>query len=153
MTTSTTIPKLATTDESPHACDDGWVTIGQLVLDPETGEETEEYARYLCRRCADSRWPRPDSSGSYHQRGRRLFARAGALRAAASIMLPQATSFLPIVLGAVFALRPLCVARDLVWCEHDYPRWGGHTPESIVTSAVLGASASIMGSELLQGPL
>jgi hypothetical protein len=80
MTTSTTIPELATTDDSPHACDDGWVTIGQLVLDPETGEETEEYALYLCRRCADSRSPRPDSSGSYHQRGRRLFARAGALR-------------------------------------------------------------------------
>jgi hypothetical protein len=27
----------------------------QLVVDPETGEETEEYAVYLCRRCADSR--------------------------------------------------------------------------------------------------
>jgi hypothetical protein len=25
------------------------------VLDPETGEEMEEYALYLCRRCADSR--------------------------------------------------------------------------------------------------
>ncbi len=33
------------------ACADGWVTIGQLVVDPETGEETEEYALYLCRRC------------------------------------------------------------------------------------------------------
>ncbi len=42
------------TDESPHACNDGWVTIGQLVVDPETGEEVEEYALYLCRRCADS---------------------------------------------------------------------------------------------------
>ena len=40
------------TDEHPHACNDGWVTIGQLVLDPETGEETEEHALYLCRRCA-----------------------------------------------------------------------------------------------------
>jgi hypothetical protein len=39
-------------DERPHACNDGWVTIGQLVVDPETGEETEEYALYLCRRCA-----------------------------------------------------------------------------------------------------
>jgi hypothetical protein len=35
-------------DERPHACDDGWVTIGQIVVDPETGEETEEYAPYLC---------------------------------------------------------------------------------------------------------
>jgi hypothetical protein len=42
-------------DERPHACNDGWVTLGQLVVDPETGEETEEYALYLCRRCADSR--------------------------------------------------------------------------------------------------
>ena len=42
-------------DERPHACNDGWVTIGQLVVDPEAGEETEEYALYLCRRCADSR--------------------------------------------------------------------------------------------------
>jgi hypothetical protein len=30
-------------------CNSGWVTIGQVVLDPETGEETEEYALYLCR--------------------------------------------------------------------------------------------------------
>jgi len=41
--------------QRPHACNDGWVTIGQLVVDPETGEETEEHALYLCRRCADSR--------------------------------------------------------------------------------------------------
>jgi hypothetical protein len=43
-------------DERPHACNDGWVTIGQIVADPETGEETEEteeYALYLCRRCAE----------------------------------------------------------------------------------------------------
>ncbi len=37
-----------------HACNDGWVTIGQLVLDPATGEEAEEHALYLCRRCAES---------------------------------------------------------------------------------------------------
>jgi hypothetical protein len=42
-------------DERPHACNDGWVAIGQTVVDPETGEETEEFALYLCRRCADSR--------------------------------------------------------------------------------------------------
>jgi hypothetical protein len=40
-------------DEHPHACNDGWVTIGQIVVDPETGEETEEYAQYLCRKCAE----------------------------------------------------------------------------------------------------
>jgi hypothetical protein len=42
-------------DGLPHACNYGWVTIGQIVVDPETGEETEEYALYLCRRCVDSR--------------------------------------------------------------------------------------------------
>ena len=41
--------------ERPCCCNDGWVTIGQIVLDPETGEETEEHALYLCGRCADSR--------------------------------------------------------------------------------------------------
>jgi hypothetical protein len=41
--------------ERPHACNDGWVTIGQIVVDPETGEETEEYAFYLCRRCAEDK--------------------------------------------------------------------------------------------------
>jgi hypothetical protein len=29
------------------------VTIGQLVVDDETGEEREEFALYLCRRCAN----------------------------------------------------------------------------------------------------
>ena len=40
-------------DERPHACNAGWVTIGQITFDPETGEETEEYALYLCRECAE----------------------------------------------------------------------------------------------------
>jgi len=39
--------------DHPHACNDGWVSIGQMVTDPETGEETEEFALYLCRRCAN----------------------------------------------------------------------------------------------------
>ena len=39
-------------EASPHACNDGWVTMGQIAFDPQTGEETEEYALYLCRRCA-----------------------------------------------------------------------------------------------------
>ncbi len=38
--------------DHPHACNNGWITIGQLVVDPETGAEVEEYALYLCRRCA-----------------------------------------------------------------------------------------------------
>ena len=41
--------------DHPHVCNDGWITIGQIALDPETGEEAEEHALYLCRRCADSR--------------------------------------------------------------------------------------------------
>jgi hypothetical protein len=40
-------------DERPHACNDGWVTLGQIGVDPETGEETEEFALYPCRRCAE----------------------------------------------------------------------------------------------------
>ena len=42
-------------EATPHACNDGWITIGQLVIDPEMGEETEEFALYLCRRCADDK--------------------------------------------------------------------------------------------------
>jgi hypothetical protein len=39
--------------ERPHACNDGWVMIGQEVIDPETGQEIEEYALYVCRKCAE----------------------------------------------------------------------------------------------------
>jgi len=42
-------------EASPHACNDGWISIGQIVVDPETGEEAEEFALYLCRRCSDGR--------------------------------------------------------------------------------------------------
>jgi len=38
---------------SPHACNDGWITLGQIALDPETGEEVEEYALYVCRKCVE----------------------------------------------------------------------------------------------------
>jgi hypothetical protein len=37
--------------DHPHCCNDGWVSMGQTVVDDETGEETIEYALYLCRRC------------------------------------------------------------------------------------------------------
>jgi hypothetical protein len=39
--------------QRPHACNDGCITLGQLVVDDETGEETEEYALYLCRKCTE----------------------------------------------------------------------------------------------------
>jgi hypothetical protein len=42
-------------DERPHARTGGGVTIGQVVVDPETGEETEEFALYLCRECSEAR--------------------------------------------------------------------------------------------------
>ena len=41
------------TDERPCGCNGGWVTIGQIAVDPETGEEVEEYALYLCRKCVE----------------------------------------------------------------------------------------------------
>jgi hypothetical protein len=34
-------------------CKAGWITLGQLVVDPDTGEEAEEFALYLCRKCAE----------------------------------------------------------------------------------------------------
>jgi hypothetical protein len=37
--------------ERPCACIDGWVTLGQIAINPETGEESAEYALYLCRKC------------------------------------------------------------------------------------------------------
>src|SRR5215218_5171968 len=59
-----------------------------------------------------------------------------------------------ILFGAAFALRPLRVARNLGWCDHDHPRWGEHTSESTVTTPpVLGAPASLIGSELPQSTL
>jgi hypothetical protein len=46
-------PSTEDQDERPDACNNGWVSIGQIALDPETGEEVEEYALYLCRKCAE----------------------------------------------------------------------------------------------------
>jgi hypothetical protein len=39
-------------DERPHACNDGWATLCETVVDRETGEGSEEYALYFCHRCA-----------------------------------------------------------------------------------------------------
>jgi hypothetical protein len=46
------------------------------------------------------------------------------LRAPAFIM-PLAALRGPLP-DAAFALRPLRVAQDSWWCDHEYPRWGGH---------------------------
>jgi hypothetical protein len=48
-------PPLSEGQDHPHACSEGWVSIGQMVVDEETGEEAEEYAMYLCRRCEEKR--------------------------------------------------------------------------------------------------
>ena len=37
----------------PYACNDGWVTLGQIAIDPETGEKSVEYALYLCPKCLE----------------------------------------------------------------------------------------------------
>src|SRR5215217_6521233 len=63
------------------------------------------------------------------------------------------STYLLLLGNAAFALCPLSVALDRLWCDHDYPRWGGHNAtQRTVTSPVLGAPASLMGSELLQAP-
>ena len=36
----------------PHGCMDGFVFIGHLVCDPETGEEVEAFESVPCRRSA-----------------------------------------------------------------------------------------------------
>src|SRR5215207_6319350 len=44
---------------------------------------------------------------------------------------------------------PLRIARDLGWCDHNYPRWGGHTLcHGQLKGPVLGSPASLIGSEL-----
>jgi hypothetical protein len=35
----------------PCGCNNGWTTIGHIVID-ENGEEVEEFAMYLCKLCA-----------------------------------------------------------------------------------------------------
>jgi hypothetical protein len=65
------------------------------------------------------------------------------------LVLLAALFYLPWLHNAAFTLCPLCVARDLGWCEHDYPRWGGHTLcHGQIKGPVRVAPASIIGSEL-----
>ncbi len=37
--------------KAPHGCLDGFVYIGSMAVDPETGEETEIVEAVPCRRC------------------------------------------------------------------------------------------------------
>lgn len=41
-------------ESATHCCNDGWVAMGQVAYDEETGEEYIEYALYLCRRCEEA---------------------------------------------------------------------------------------------------
>ena len=47
-------PRAAREEPPVCACNDGWVTLGQMVVDTETGEEYEGFATYLCRVCSRS---------------------------------------------------------------------------------------------------
>ncbi len=42
-----------TTDETPHACMDGWVFLG-FEAEDESGERVEVTDAVPCRRCAES---------------------------------------------------------------------------------------------------
>jgi hypothetical protein len=42
-------------EETPHGCIDGFVYVGHMVEDPETGQEVEVFDAVPCRRCSDSR--------------------------------------------------------------------------------------------------
>jgi hypothetical protein len=37
---------------TPHGCYGGYVYIGHMAVDPETGEEVEVFESVPCRRCA-----------------------------------------------------------------------------------------------------
>ena len=37
----------------PHGCWDGWVFIGHMLPDEETGEEVEQFHAERCRRCTE----------------------------------------------------------------------------------------------------
>jgi hypothetical protein len=49
-------PAHPSTEETPHACLDGWVYIGYMVESKhDLDGEVVVYARVPCRRCADSK--------------------------------------------------------------------------------------------------
>ena len=40
--------------DHPHACLNGYVYLGYIALDEETGEEVEQVEALPCRRCTDN---------------------------------------------------------------------------------------------------
>src|SRR5215208_1385531 len=70
---------------------------------------------------------------------------------ACALSCPSSAIYGPGSLGRFtrpFALHPLCVAQERLWCEYDYLRWGAHHTKYSYNSPMLGAPASIIGSEL-----
>src|SRR5215212_8888332 len=57
--------------------------------------------------------------------------RAGVLRGSGLYTVLRRAFRIP-PLGAAFALRPVCVARDLGWCDHVCTRWGGHNSSNSI---------------------
>jgi hypothetical protein len=50
--TAEKVPAPAPTDETPHACYDGWVYMG-FEGEDQQGEHVELVERVLCRRCTN----------------------------------------------------------------------------------------------------
>jgi hypothetical protein len=46
-------PEVSPDERPPCGCYDGWVYIGRMVEDLETGEEVEVYTAVRCRRCGE----------------------------------------------------------------------------------------------------
>src|SRR5215208_2006261 len=70
---------------------------------------------------------------------------------ACALSCPSSAIYGPGSLGRFtrpFALHPLCVAQERLWCEYDYLRWGAHHTKYSYNSPMLGAPASTIGSEL-----
>jgi hypothetical protein len=44
---------LASLQDHPHACMDGWIYLSYTVFDEEAGEEVERVEALPCRRCAE----------------------------------------------------------------------------------------------------
>jgi hypothetical protein len=65
-----------------------------------------------------------------------------------AFIMPLAALCVPLP-GAALPLRPPLRCAERKWCDHDYPRWDAHLRKHTYNPPVLGALASIVGSELL----
>jgi hypothetical protein len=79
-----------------------------------------------------------------------LRSRAGILRGSGFYTV-LGRAFLTPLLALPLALRHRSIAKEHLWCDHDYPGGAG-TPCSATPSSVLGAPASLIGSELPPHP-